>query len=174
MLTLTLRLAVALVVVAAGCSGVSQADFDELQANYDAARDQIAAADVERAELLAAETATAAYVAATDPFDLRALENVYTPDLVFFDAARGITFRTRETALADLASGITAFGMEMQIARSITVSAERAVVEWETRGVDDIGSDWSFRGVSVLVFEDGLVSGETLYYDPSDAPWGGG
>jgi hypothetical protein len=164
---------IVLAALVAACSSVSQSEYDDLEERLDTARDQLAAVEVERAALLENETAVAAYIAATDPIDLAALEDVYVPDAVVFDAARGVTFRSRATAIADIASGVAAFGVQAQITRGATIAADGAVIEWELRGVDDIGSDWSFRGVSVLGLEDGLVAFETLYYDPEDAPWGG-
>lgn len=161
-----------LVLLLGACSGVSQADYDDLQSRFDATRDAVAVVEVERAELTASETAVAAYVAANDPLDVDSLEKVYSPDLVFFDAARGRTFRSRDAALADLRSGIAAYRIERVVVRASTVEPGKAALEWETRGITGIGTDWSFRGVSLLVIEDGLVVSETMYYDSEDAPWG--
>ncbi len=166
-------IAASVLAVITACSGVSQGEYDDLRARYDAARDQLASVEVEGAALVAAETAVAAYVSATDPFDLEALADVYADDVVLFDATRGITFRARATALADLGSGIASFGMIGQRTLSQTVSADSAVIEWETRGMTDNGLDWSFRGVSILELENGVVTRETLYYDSTEAPWSG-
>jgi ketosteroid isomerase-like protein len=169
------RLLVAVLAVLSACSGVSRSEYDDLQARFDEARDMIAQSDVEQAEVLATQTAVDAYAAAArQPLDAARIAEVYADDLVLFDAARGITFRSRDAAMADLASGMAAFGIEAQEFRHTVVGAGAAAVEWEMRGTTEIGTDWSFRGVSILGVEDGLVVAETLYYDPADAPWGGG
>ena len=108
----------------------------------------------------------AAYGEAWSSGDAAQVGALYTEDAVREDIPTGITSRGRAEIEA-FATGL--FETDADVRLVVTdgfVGETWAVVEWTFTGTrEETGGGVTFRGVSVLELEDGLIRQETDYYD---------
>ena len=107
-----------------------------------------------------------AYGAAWSSGDAAQVAALYTEDAVREDVPTGTTSRGR-AEIESFARGL--FETDADVRLVVTdgfVGETWAVVEWTFTGLrQETGGEVTFRGVSVLELEDGLISRESDYYD---------
>ena len=96
--------------------------------------------------------------------DPQRISDLYTDDAVWFDEAGDEEF----TGRAGVQSAWNIFGYVDDVVEVdvLAVSADRAVIRWDFA----ISSAMETVGISVLEFNDGQISAETVYYDSAQAP----
>jgi ketosteroid isomerase-like protein len=96
--------------------------------------------------------------------DPERISDLYTDDAVWFDEAGDDEFRGR--AGVQFAWDIFGYVDDVVAVDVLAVSADRAVIRWDFA----MSSAMETVGISVLEFNDGQISAETVYYDSAQAP----
>lgn len=110
------------------------------------------------------------WMAAVQAKDTGRIVALYSDDATWRDEADldGNGNATEFIGKTGVASGWSIWGLidEVLDVEAVAVTDDAAVVRWTFDGY----TDWKLTGLSVLEFDDGVITAETVYYDSRQGP----